>query len=86
MRDPVRVVVGYQGQANPDIEQKVVVLKDAQMKWDWLVSELESCLGDGKILVFTGSRADTEDLRLKLGSHFQKRQLLVHLDCIHGDR
>lgn len=61
-------------------------MKDEAQKWSWLITEMETYLGDGKILVFVGSRADTEDLRLKLASHFRMRQLLVNIDSIHGDK
>ena len=64
----------------------MVVLKDITKKWEWLVSGLETYLGDGKILVFVGSRADTEDLKCKLENHFLARRLLVKVESIHGDR
>jgi superfamily II DNA/RNA helicase len=64
----------------------VTILSDASHKWRWLVEAVETYVSEGKILVFVGSRADTDELAAKLNAHFSARQLLIGLDCIHGDR
>lgn len=82
----VRVVIGVIGQANPDIHQLVQIVSNEEAKWLWLATEIDSFAADGKVLIFTMSKADTEVLKLKLQEYLQRRALDIVVDTLHGDK
>jgi superfamily II DNA/RNA helicase len=86
LRDPIRIVVGMIGQANPDIRQECVIVPDSNAKWSWLSSRADEFVADGKVLIFVLSKAGTEELTSMLKSHFLRRQLAIGIDCLHGDK
>eukprot|EP01041_Mallomonas_annulata_P007324 gene7324-14939_t len=80
LRNPIRVVVGSIGQANPDIKQVVEVFSDMSHKWSWLCSSLDEFIAEGKVLIFSGTKSDTEEVGAGLRRHFAQRQLLDQSD------
>lgn len=86
LTDPVRVVVGTIGQANPDIRQIVEILSDDRAKWNWLAGRADEFIADGKVLIFVSGKSSTEELAGSLKRHFLARQLDVGIDCLHGDK
>ncbi len=86
LTNPVRVVVGTVGQANPDITQVVEVFPRDDDKWAWLAANADSFVADGKVLVFVSGKADTERVTKQLQAHFVTRMLDIGVDCLHGDR
>jgi ATP-dependent RNA helicase DDX42 len=98
----VRLSVGSVGKANDDIQQIIhifpsvsssssglpgsVAVEDDTAKWLWLASEIDEFSSKGKVLIFALNKATTELLKLKLQEFFNKRQLNIGVDCIHGDK
>jgi ATP-dependent RNA helicase DDX42 len=44
LRDPIRIVVGAIGQANPDIRQLIEIVRDSNDKWQWLITHADEFL------------------------------------------
>ena len=86
LTDPVRVVVGTIGQANPDIRQVVEFVPNADAKWPWLAARADEYVAEGKVLIFVLSKVGTEELAAALRQHFARRQLDVGVECLHGDK
>jgi ATP-dependent RNA helicase DDX42 len=86
LNDPVRVVVGTIGQANPDIQQVVEIFQDDSKKWAWLASHADEFVAEGKVLIFVSSKLGTENITESLRNHFIQRQLAVGIECLHGDK
>ena len=86
LHDPIRVVVGTIGQANPDIQQVVEIFKDDSNKWLWLSSHADEFVAEGKVLIFVSSKIGTENITESLRNHFIQRQLAVGIECLHGDK
>lgn len=82
---PIRVSVGWIGQANPDIRQIVEIFPNISSKHAWLMSHLDAFVADGKVLLFVSRIEDTEELRRSLTRYFQSRQLAIAIECLHGD-
>eukprot|EP01134_Creolimax_fragrantissima_P004084 CFRG4084T1 len=79
LTDPVRIVVGETGEANTDITQSVIVLKEASEKWHWLTQRLVQFTSAGSVLVFVGKRENCA----QLGESLLAKGFEVGL--IHGD-
>ena len=60
--NPIRIVIGQIGQANPDIKQMVNIFTNETEKYNWLLKNLDEYIADGKILLFVSSKAQTETL------------------------
>lgn len=86
LRDPLRVVIGTIGQANPDIKQIAELVHDADHKWRWLSSRLDEFVAEGKVLVFVGTKSDAEEVGTGLRRYFASRQLVIGIDILHGDK
>lgn len=82
----IRVVIGTIGQANPDIRQEVCMVQNDDEKWLWLASEVDAFAAEGKVLVFTAGKADTEVLKLRLQEYLHRRELDIVVDTLHGDK
>jgi superfamily II DNA/RNA helicase len=52
LSDPVTINVGVDNQANEDVKQEVVVLRNAMAKTIWLQTHLREFLLRGKVLIF----------------------------------
>lgn len=86
LKDPVRIVIGAIGSSNKDIHQVVDVISSASGKWSWLTRRIDDWVAEGKVLIFVGSRVDTDTLAENLKKFFLHRQLAVGLDSLHGDK
>ena len=86
LHDPVRIVVGTIGMANPDIRQVVHIVHSDEEKWAWLVANADDFVAEGKVLVFVNTKLDTEQVGKQIRAHFTQRQLLVGVECLHGDK
>jgi ATP-dependent RNA helicase DDX42 len=86
LNDPIRVVIGSIGQANPDIAQVVDVVEDVKDKWMWLLRRIDGWVRDGKVLIFAGGKGDTEEVAGGIRSHFASNGVLCGIDCLHGDK
>jgi ATP-dependent RNA helicase DDX42 len=75
LSEPIRIVIGSIGQANPDIKQHVEVFSSDTQKWAWLSGQADDFVADGKVLIFVGQKATAEDLAIQLKMHFRRRQL-----------
>ena len=85
--NPVRIVVGAIGEANPDIKQVVQVVGSPDSKYNWLITHVDEWLNEGKLLIFVNAKQETEDLSQNLKRYFADvRGLDVGgIECIHGD-
>src|SRR5438045_3084244 len=70
LNDPIRIVVGTIGQANPDIQQVIEIVNNEDEKYSWLTSHLDEFVNDGKVMVFVSSKAGTDDLCKKLRHYY----------------
>lgn len=86
LRDPVRIVIGSIGASNKDIKQVVDVVPSSTHKWQWLITRIDDWVAEGKVLIFVGSKSDTEALAKSLKDFFNQRQLDIGVDCLHGDK
>ena len=84
--DPVRIVIGSIGASNKDIRQVIDVVDSPTKKWPWLTARIDDWVAEGKVLIFVGSKGDTDKLTESLKSFFLHRQLAVGVDCLHGDK
>jgi ATP-dependent RNA helicase DDX42 len=64
----------------------VEVLDVPTQRWQWLSSNIDEFVADGKVLVFVSSKADTEDVAKQLTLYFIARQLDIGVAFIHGDK
>ncbi|KXJ79862.1 ATP-dependent RNA helicase DDX42 [Aedes albopictus] len=85
LTDPVRIIHGDLGEANEDITQHVIVMKDPTQKWNWLLAKMVELLSEGTVLIFVTKKADAEqvanNLRLK-----EYDPVLLHGDMDQADR
>lgn len=86
LQNPVKVIVGSIGMANPDIRQVVHVVDSDHAKWTWLASNCDDFVADGKVLVFVNTKSDAEGVSQRLIEHFRTRRLAVGVACLHGDK
>ncbi|ULU01479.1 hypothetical protein L3Y34_001664 [Caenorhabditis briggsae] len=83
--DPVRIVQGEVGEANADIEQKVYVMQNQDVKFHWLIRNLVEFASLGKVLIFVTKKLDSEDLAKKLKlKDFDI--VLLHGDMLQAER
>lgn len=83
----IRVSIGRIGQANADIKQQVLLFTTLEDKYSWLIGNIDSFLAEGKVLVFAGSKIDTEAMVQKLQAFLhQTRGLDIPIGCLHGDK
>ena len=55
------------------------MFSDDTMKWAWLVSKLEGCIEEGKVLIFVSGKASTEELAKNIRTHLARRRAIsVH--------
>jgi ATP-dependent RNA helicase DDX42 len=86
LTNPVRIVVGTIGMANPDIKQLVEMVNNDNDKWCWLSSRADEFVAEGKVLIFVLSKKGVEELALSLQNYFKSRQLDIGVECLHGDK
>lgn len=86
LTNPIRVVVGTIGQANPDINQVVHVLHDDASKLHWLMSRISSFLHVGKVLVFCLGKKKTEEVAAALLALFKESGIHTGVEVLHGDK
>lgn len=77
--EPVRISIGYVGQANTDITQIIEVLTDDGYKWDWLITRLASFCVEGSVLIFVSRKGGVDELSLNL------QQSGFDCGALHGD-
>ncbi|RGB34514.1 P-loop containing nucleoside triphosphate hydrolase protein [Rhizophagus diaphanus] len=77
--EPVRISIGYVGQANTDITQVIEILTEDGYKWDWLISRLASFCVDGSVLIFVSRKGGVDELSLNL------QQSGFDCGALHGD-
>jgi ATP-dependent RNA helicase DDX42 len=82
----IRVTVGKIGEANHDIQQNTQIVHNDEEKWIWLASEIDDFTANGKVLIFVLNKTTTEILTKQLKDYFQRRQLDIPVDCLHGDK
>ncbi|BET02516.1 ATP-dependent RNA helicase [Nesidiocoris tenuis] len=78
-KNPVRILYGdYVGEANSDIDQKVIVMLQTN-KLPWLLANLVEFQSRGSVLVFVNQKVHAEELKNQLN--------LKEIDCLllHGD-
>ena len=82
MQDAVQIVVGGENQANADVKQEVVVLASDVEKMDWLVSNIEQLVEQGKVLVFVSNSQEAREIKGFIADFCDRG-----LEClvIHGD-
>ncbi|CAB3402551.1 unnamed protein product [Caenorhabditis bovis] len=83
--DPVRIVQGEVGEANEDVEQKVLVLPDQDAKWAWLTQNLVNFASLGKVLVFVTKKLNAEEVARKLKLR-DFDIVLLHGDMLQAER
>ncbi|UZO02005.1 uncharacterized protein OCT59_020508 [Rhizophagus irregularis] len=77
--EPVRISIGYVGQANTDITQVIEILTEDGYKWDWLISRLASFCVEGSVLIFVSRKGGVDELSLNL------QQSGFDCGALHGD-
>jgi ATP-dependent RNA helicase DDX42 len=82
----IRVTVGKIGEANHDIQQNTQIVHSDEEKWIWLASEIDDFTANGKVLIFVLNKTTTEILTKQLKDYFQRRQLDIPVDCLHGNK
>ncbi|CAB03765.1 RNA helicase [Caenorhabditis elegans] len=83
--DPVRIVQGEVGEANADIEQKVFVMQNQDVKLHWLIRNLVEFASLGKVLIFVTKKLDSEDVAKKLKMK-DFDIVLLHGDMLQAER
>lgn len=78
LTDPIRIIQGELGEANEDVNQKVLVIPVGE-KWDWLTSRLTEFTSTGSVLIFVTQKSNAEEL----GNNLRARD--YPLEIIHGD-
>ncbi|CAI2347556.1 unnamed protein product [Caenorhabditis sp. 36 PRJEB53466] len=83
--DPVRIVQGEVGEANADIEQKVLIMPSQDVKFHWLIRNLVEFASLGKVLIFVTKKHDSEEVAKKLKlKDFDI--VLLHGDMLQAER
>lgn len=81
LTEPVIINVGKDDQANEDVLQEVVVVKNENQKFLWLVSNLKGLVARGKVLIFVNQIKSCEELFGEI-----KMSLGVETLVLHGDK
>lgn len=81
LTEPVIINVGKDDQANEDVRQEVVVVKNENQKFLWLVSNLKGLVARGKVLIFVNQIKACEELFGEI-----KMSLGVETLVLHGDK
>lgn len=63
LQDPVKISQGILGQANEDVTQHVLLLKDQEAKRNWLYGIMVELLSAGSVLLFVTKKLDAEQVR-----------------------
>jgi len=80
LNDPIRIVQGDAiGEANENVAQHVLVIKEPSMKWQWLTKNIVKFTSIGSVLIFVTKKVNSEELAENL-----KKQDVV-LELLHGD-
>ncbi|CAD6188235.1 unnamed protein product [Caenorhabditis auriculariae] len=83
--DPVRIVQGEIGEANADVEQKMLLMSNQEAKWNWLTSNLVKFASLGKVLIFVTKKLDSEEVARKLKLR-DFNLVLLHGDMLQAER
>ncbi len=67
------------GEANENVQQHVLVMKEPSMKWTWLTKNIVKFTSVGSVLIFVTKKLNSEELAENL-----KKQD-VALELLHGD-
>ena len=63
LSDPVRIVIGQKGEANTDIEQRILILESISQKRQWTLTKIRDILSKKQsVLVFCNHKDSTVDL------------------------
>ena len=79
LNDPIKIIQGELGEANQDVNQRVLVFPIGTAKWEWLISKLTEFTSQGSVLIFVTQKTNAEEL----GSNLKARDF--ELEIIHGD-
>ncbi|KRX01164.1 P-loop containing nucleoside triphosphate hydrolase [Pseudocohnilembus persalinus] len=82
LNDPVIINVGVQNQANEDVKQEVVVLRNQEDKFRWLKENLLFLMGRGKVIIFVNQINQCEKLKKEIIEHIKYYDVLT----LHGDK
>lgn len=85
LQDPVKISQGILGQANEDVTQHVLLLKDQEAKRNWLYGILVELLSAGSVLLFVTKKLDAEQMAHNLKVK-EFECLLLHGDMEQCDR
>uniref|UniRef100_A0A8R1E1T3 Helicase C-terminal domain-containing protein n=1 Tax=Caenorhabditis japonica TaxID=281687 RepID=A0A8R1E1T3_CAEJA len=83
--DPVRIVQGEVGEANADVEQKVLIMPNQDTKFHWLCRNLVEFASLGKVIIFVTKKLDAEDVAKKLRLK-DFPLVLLHGDMLQAER
>ena len=79
LKDPIKVVVGKEGEVNKEVDQELVVLDHYSKKLSWLTQRLPEFLQKGLVLVFVNRKSTTQELSQLL------RKANLPVAYLHGD-
>lgn len=82
----IRIQIGNMKEGHEDIQQRVAMCSNDDEKYLWLVDHLDDIVAEGKVLIFTLAKASADVLAMKLRMYFEKRQLAIGIDTLHGDK
>lgn len=82
LTNPVTIKIGGENQANEDIRQEPVILKDVASKDLWLLNNLNMCLAKGKVLIFVNHIANCTRLYDMVLSRMHVDALVLHGDKV----
>lgn len=80
LTDPVRIVQGDAvGEANENVQQHMLVMKEPYLKWQWLTKNIVKFTSTGSVLIFVTKKQNSEELAENLKKHD------IVLELLHGD-
>jgi len=81
LMDPVKIIIGKQGEANADVTQIVEVINSEEEKLPWVTLHLPNFVNSGSVLIFVTHKAKAEELATQI-----KSTLNISTAALHGDK
>jgi len=86
LNSPITIKIGGENQANEDIRQEPIILRDLKQKDNWLLNNLLNCLSKGKVLVFVNHITNCTKLHDLILNTLRIDALVLHGDKVQNER
>jgi len=86
LSSPITIKIGGENQANEDIRQEPIILRDLKQKDNWVLNNLLNCLAKGKVIVFVNHITNCTKLHDLILNALRIDALVLHGDKVQNER